>query len=300
MDLWIPISVGAAFFQNLRSALQKHLKARLGTSGSTFSRFLFALPFAALYVWMLHGVFGHPLPGFNARFAGYAAAGGLTQIAATALLVHLFSLRNFAVGTAYSKTEPVLTAVLGLIVLGDTVSPAGAAAILISLSGVVLISAARTHIALVSVLRSLADRPALIGIASGAGFGISAVCYRAASLSLGAEGFLMPAAWTLVWVLTFQSAVMAAWLRWRKPGRISATVANWRLTGLVGASGMLTSVGWFTAMTLQNAAYVRAVAQIELVFTFVASAVFFRERSSAAEIAGMALVVAGILLLLLA
>lgn len=300
MDLWIPISIGAAFFQNLRSALQKHLKPRLGTSGSTFSRFLFALPFAALYVWLLHAAFGHPLPGFNARFLAYAAAGGLTQIAATALLIHLFSLRNFAVGTACSKTEPALTAVFGLIVLGDAVSPAGAAAIFVSLIGVALISAARTQIALLSVLRGLADRPALMGIASGAGFGISAVCYRAASLALGADGFLMPAAWTLAWVLAFQTLVMAAWLRWREPGRISATVAHWRLTALVGISGMLTSVGWFTAMTLQNAAYVRALAQIELVFTFAASTVFFRERSSAAEVAGIALIVAGTLLLLLA
>ena len=29
MELWIPITLVAAFFQNLRSALQKHLKDRL-------------------------------------------------------------------------------------------------------------------------------------------------------------------------------------------------------------------------------------------------------------------------------
>ena len=31
----------------------------------------------------------------------------------------------------------------------------------------------------------------------------------------------------------------------------------------IGACGMLASVGWFTAMTLQNASYVRAVGQVE-------------------------------------
>ncbi len=300
MDLWIPISIGAAFFQNLRSALQKHLKDSLGTSGSTFSRFLLALPFAALYVWLLQAVFGHPMPVANLAFLVYIVIGGLSQIAATALLIHLFSLRNFAVGTAYSKTEPVQTAIFGLIVLGDRISLTGAAAILISLCGVILISITRSRVTWLSVLRQLTDRPALIGMTSGAGFGISAVCYRAAALSLEQEGFLMPAAYTLLAVLLFQSLVMALYLRWREPGRIAAVLAGWRLTGLVGLSGMITSVGWFTAMTLQNAAYVRALGQIELVFTFIASTLFFGERSSVREIAGIVLITAGILLLLLA
>ena len=37
----MPVTVAAAFLQNLRSALQKHLKARLSTSGATFVRFGF-------------------------------------------------------------------------------------------------------------------------------------------------------------------------------------------------------------------------------------------------------------------
>lgn len=300
MELWIPISVAAAFFQNLRSALQKHLKTSLGTSGSTFSRFVFALPFAALYAAALHFGFGHAVPAPNAVFLVHIVVGGLSQIVATALLIHLFSLRNFAVGTAWSKTEPVQTAIFGLIVLGDAVSLAGAAAIAVSLCGVVTLSVARTRLTLGAVFRQLTGRPALVGMASGAGFGISAVSYRAASLSLGADGFLMPAACTLVSVLLFQSLAMALWLAWREPGRVGAVLAAWRVTGLVGIAGALTSVGWFTAMTLQNAAYVRAVGQVELVFTFLASTVFFRERSSGTEIAGIVLIVAGILLLLLA
>ena len=62
---------------------------------------------------------------------------------------------------------------------------------------------------------------------------------------------------------------------------------------------MLGSAGWFTAMTLENAAYVRAVGQIELVFTFIASYFFFRERSNTLELAGILLIVTGIIILLL-
>ena len=47
MELWIPFTIAAAFFQNLRFMLQKHLKAtRLTTAGATFSRFIFAAPLA--------------------------------------------------------------------------------------------------------------------------------------------------------------------------------------------------------------------------------------------------------------
>ena len=59
------------------------------------------------------------------------------------------------------------------------------------------------------------------------------------------------------------------------------------------------SACWFTAMTIQNAAYVRALGQVELIFTFIVSAVFFRERATGLEIAGILLTVAGIICLLI-
>ena len=68
---------------------------------------------------------------------------------------------------------------------------------------------------------------------------------------------------------------------------------------LVGLASMLGSVGWFTAMTLQNAAYVRALGQIELIFTFLTSVLIFRERINRAEIGGTLLIVGGVLILLL-
>ncbi|MDD9984286.1 MAG: EamA family transporter, partial [Gammaproteobacteria bacterium] len=137
------------------------------------------------------------------------------------------------------------------------------------------------------------------GVLSGTFFGVSAVSYRAASLSLGGDGFLMQAAFTLACVLVFQTALMALWIRVREPGELTRVARAWRVAAFVGVSGMLGSAGWFTAMTLENAAYVRALGQVELVFTFVASWFFFRERSTGLEIAGVLLIVAGILILLL-
>ena len=299
MEIWVPLTLAAAFLQNLRSALQKHLKGSLSTYGATFCRFVYAAPLAIAYVFLLGEGYGFEWPAPNLRFATFAMLGGITQITATALLVYLFSLRNFAVGTTYSKTETVQTAVFGLVILGEPVSPAAAFAIGISLAGVMAISVARSALTLRNLLLGWTGRAAFVGVLSGTFFGLSAVAYRAASLSLGGEGFLMQAAFTLACVVAFQTAVMAVWIRVREPGELTRVFRGWRVASLVGVAGMLGSVGWFTAMTLENAAYVRAVGQVELVFTFLASYFFFRERSTGLELAGIALIVAGIVILLL-
>ena len=299
MELWIPITLVAAFFQNLRSALQKHLKDRLSTSGATFARFLFALPFAVLYLGALHPITGEAVPRLGVPFALYTMLGGLAQIVGTALLVSLFSLRNFAVGTAYSKTETAQTAVFGVVIVGESVSVTAAIAILVSLAGVIALSTARTTITPLNLVRQLTGRAALTGMASGAGFGIAAVSYRAAALSLGGDGFLLQAGYTLGCVLIFQTLVMAIYLKFREPGQITALLGQWRVAIWVGVAGMVASAGWFTAMTIQNAAYVRALGQVELVFTFIASVLVFREKSNLIEIVGIALIVLGILILVL-
>ena len=285
--------------QNLRSALQRHLKGRLSTTGATFSRFAYAAPLAVLYTAGLATIGEFDLPTPNAVFLSSMIVGGISQILATALLVYLFSFKNFAVGTTFSKTETIQTALFGLVVLGDALSVAALAAILISLAGVFAISTARTASGLSGLIEGLTGKAALIGVASGALFGVSAVTYRAASLSLEGEGFLMQASFTLACVTVLQTILMAVYMRVREPGQIMTVLRSWRVSALVGFAGMLASVGWFTAMTIQNAAYVRALGQIELIFTFGASYFVFNERSNRMELIGIMLVTCGILLLLL-
>lgn len=300
MELWIPITIFAAFCQNLRSALQKHLKGALGTTGATFIRFGYGFPFAILYVAGLHYFGGYGLPRPNTEFLIAAALGGLAQIIATSLLVHLFSFRNFTVGTAYSKTEPVQAALFGLILLGESVTVPAAIAIAVGVCGVVLISLAKTPASWRESKSVLLGRPALIGLASAACFGASAAAYRAASLSLSGPGYLMQAGFALACVTLFQTVIMVLWMAWRAPDQLCASLVNWRAAIWVGLLGVAGSVGWFTAMTLQKVGYVRALAQIELIFTFAASWFLFREQINRWELAGCLLIGASILLLLLA
>jgi drug/metabolite transporter (DMT)-like permease len=225
IELWIPITIAAAFLQNLRSMLQKHLKGRLSTGGATYARFIYAVPFAVAYVAGLAAAPGFTLPTPHTSFALYTVTGGLAQIVATALLIYLFSFRNFAVGTTYSKTETVQTAIFGLVILGDQLSGAAMVAILVSLVGVVALSSSQSSVGLGRLLTAWTERTALIGLASGAAFGISAVSYRAAALSLGGEGVLIQAAYTLACVLCFQTLVMGGYLLWgRRHARLGRLV----------------------------------------------------------------------------
>ncbi|QRM54051.1 EamA family transporter [Sinorhizobium sp. BG8] len=299
MEPWIAITIAAAFLQNLRSALQKHLRTSLGTTGASFVRFGFGFPLAIAYVMGLHHFAGYAFPVLNPGFVFWSVVGGLAQIFATILLVYLFSLRNFAVGTAYSKTEPVQAAIFGLILLGERLTPGAVAAIIVGVFGVMMISVARVPLSWRNLFAALAGRTALIGIASGAVFGISAVAYRSAALSLDGPNPIMQAAVTLACVTTFQTLFMLVWMLVKDPSEIGRVARSWRSSSLVGCAGVMGSACWFTAMALQQVAYVRALGQIELLFTFAASIFVFRERINRMEVAGCVLIVTGILFLLM-
>ncbi|MBL4739883.1 MAG: EamA family transporter [Sneathiella sp.] len=299
MEVWIPITICAAFFQNVRTALQKYLKGRLSTGGATYVRFLYGLPFVFLYVFGLNQFGGFSIPALNTEFATYVVVGGLAQILATALLILLFSLRNFAIGTTYSKTETVQAAIFGMVLLGDSLSTSAILAIAISLTGIMFISASGGRINVKDILLGWTGKSALYGLLSGGLFGVSAVAYRAAALSLGGEGVVMQAAVALICVISFQTLIMTVYLNIFEPRQLLAVLKSWKVAVWVGVTSMLGSVGWFTAMAMQNASYVRAVGQIELVFTFLISYFYFKEKTNKIEAAGISLVMAGIFVLIL-
>lgn len=92
---------------------------------------------------------------------------------------------------------------------------------------------------------------------------------------------------------------MFLWMAWRDRTELTRVRAAWKVSALVGFVGATASFGWFTAMTLQQVAVVKALAQVEMLFTFASSVLFFKERINRLEIAGCVLIVFGVLLLVL-
>jgi drug/metabolite transporter (DMT)-like permease len=299
-ELWVPLTLVAAFFQNARSALQKSIKSELSNSGATYVRFAFGIPFALLYLVGLVVGLDQPVPIPGRMFFLYGGMGGLAQILATAALLYAVSFRSFAVGTAYSKTEPVQAAIFGFLLLGESVGQMAGVALLLSLAGVVALGLARSDVLESGRLNSLFDRGALMGLAAGALFGLASVCYRGASLSLETgSGAFLRASFTLASVIVFQTLAVTVYLGLREPGELRRVAKAWRAGLWVGACGALASASWFTAMSLQSAAYVKAVGQLELVFALGASWFFFREGIRPVEVAGIAAILVGVLLIVL-
>lgn len=297
MPLWIPVTIFAAFAQNLRFMLQRHLKVTtLSTGGATFSRFLYSAPLVAGIAFGYSAMVGSDMPGLSWAFWSYAIIGGLAQILATMCVVALFAERAFAIGITFKKTEVMLTALIGFVILGEAVSLGAALAIAVGFVGVVILSDPPDAS---GGWRRLLNKGAALGVASGALFGVSATGYRAASLELASSDPFLRAALTLMCVTAFQTVSMAIWLHLRERGEISRVLASWRVSALVGLTSMLGSLAWFTAFTLQNAAYVKALGQIELVFSFLASTFLFREKTTRREVLGVLILVCSVLILVL-
>jgi len=297
--LWIALSVWAAFAQTLRNTAQRSLTASLGTLGATLVRFLYGLPFALAWLAAVHYWRAEPLPAASWAFLGWVTLGAVAQIAATAFLLLAMEARSFALGVAYSKTEILQIAVFGLVFLGDPISPTTALAVACGTLGVLLLSPADKERPFAALLSGLTTRPALLGLASGAGFAFAAVGYRGAALSLDGS-FLMSAATALAVAQFIQTVLLGGWLLWRSPDVVAGTLRLWRPSLFAGFMGAAASAGWFSAFALQPAAHVRTVGLIELVFSYAVSLKLFREKLSRLELAGMVFLALGIAVITLA
>ena len=292
--LWIPVTVWAAFAQTVRNAAQRHLTAELGTLGATLVRFLYGLPFAALWLYLVHRIGHSAVPGMNGKFAFWVLLGAVSQIAATALLLRTMQARNFALGVAYSKTEVLQVAVFGLAFLGDPVSAPAALAVAAGTLGVLLLSPADKERPLRALLTGWTSRTALLGLACGGLFALSAVGYRGAALALPDTPFLMAAAFTLAAAQLVQTLLLGGWLLARDPAVVRRVLRAWRMSLFAGFMGAAASAGWFTAFAIEPVAHVRTLGLIELVFSYAVSRRLFRERLSPLELAGIGLLTLGV------
>lgn len=289
--LWAVFTLIAAAAQTARNAMQRELTATLGTVGATHVRFLFGFPFAILFLAGVLVVTGHGWPATPLVFWPWVVFGALMQILATATMLSVMGERSFVVAYAYIKTEPVQVAIFGLIFLGDHVTPLSAAAIVIATVGVIVISL-KPGAGSVSTKRSTA-----IGLFSGALFALSAIGYRGAILSLEHLPFVVTATYTLAVGLVMQAAFLSLYLALRDPKVLTAIAKAWRPSLFAGFMGAFASQFWFLAFAIATAASVRTLALVEVLFAQGVTHFWFKQPTSAREIAGVVLVVAGVLLL---
>lgn len=286
---WAVFTVIAAAAQTVRNATQRRLSGSVGTLGATQVRFLYGLPFALVFFAIAVSVLGPP-PRPDPVFYAWTGFGALAQIAATALLIAAMQLRNFSVAIAYANTEPIQLAVFGLVVLGDPLTFGLAISVLGVTLGIMLMSWPPAG-------ARLEARPVALGVLAGGVFALSAVGYRGGIQSLGGS-FVLAASTTLVTALLLQTIVMSAYMAARRPAVLRAVLRAWRPSLLAGFAGAFASQMWFFAFALENAARVRTLGVVEILFAQLVSARIFKEGASARELVGLALVIASVVIVL--
>ena len=259
MPLWIPITVAAALCQNIRTTMQQKIRGILSVDGANFVRYLYGAPLAlGMLAFLVFGT-GRHVPTITWGFLGLVTIAGVAQIVATSLMIHAFSLRNYAVGTVYSKTETVFVALFSTFIAHESLKLGAWIGILICLGGVAILSVRGSFANVRSVLADLTHKGALFGIASGAIFAIAAGTIREASKLLPEGDFLVRGITVLACMNTIQVVLMALYLARRDRPQLGKVWFNWRSSVWVGIFSVMGSAGWALAMTLENAALVRAV-----------------------------------------
>ena len=207
--LWIPATLAAAAAQTARNATQRRLTETLGTVGATQVRFLYGLPFAALFLLIVLAVSGErlPRPGSGLLRLHRHGGGDADPCDGAHARRHARALLFRRDGNDEDRAGPHR----GLRPRGPG-RPADAA------DGGWRSSSRPPGVILASLKSGLSEltragaRPILMGVVAGAFFGLAATGFRGAILSLDSGSFVVRASTTLVCGLALQTAILVAWL----------------------------------------------------------------------------------------
>ena len=293
---WIVITIFGAFFQNLRSSLQKKLNTNLSTITSTYVRFAFALPFATLLFFIYFRNFEIiSVILVQSNFVYYTILASVFQIIFTFILLYLFKFSNFVVGTALSKTEVIQVAIFEYFLLKDKLNIFGVFGIIIATVGVIIISVKDLKL----FFNNFFSKTTLIGLTTGLFLALSVVYFRAAALSL--ENFssnFEKAISTLFFGLVIQTFIITIYLFIFERSEFRKLYNNKFESCLAGFAGFMATMTWFYAFTLVQASFVRALGQVEIFFSYLSSKYFFKEKVTISEIVGILIFVSGVAIML--
>jgi drug/metabolite transporter (DMT)-like permease len=308
--LWIVISIFAALMQAVRTAAQRTLNQRMSNLGTTYVRSVFGMPLMVLFLVYILVSFGGGWPKLKADYLILTAGGAATQIFATMALIYMFKLRNFAIGTMLTKVDILMTAIVGTALFSESLTVNGVIALLVVVSGVLLMTVGRMGVGALSAGQTsigdaLFGKPTRVALLCALLFTFSYLFLREALLTMepvegvlpgGVGAMFWRGAWTVVIATLMQIVVVGLYLWRTEPAVFAEMRPNAKIATFIGVTSAIGSIGWYTAFAMQNASYVRAVGQIEVVFTLLIAWFYFRERMTMLELAGVALTVAGILM----
>lgn len=297
--LWLPATLLAGALQAWRTAVQRRVSKTLSVNAAGLVRYLYGAPVAvAMMLAYQFLIAPAAVPALGRWFLPFCALGGLAQIVATNLLLMAFGERNFVVGTAYSKTEAVQSAVLSVVLLGDRLSLPTWLGIGFGVTGVMVLSAGGKRMTPAELVRALGQPAARYGIASGFVFALTTIAIRAATQEVATPDHVRAALVVLAVTVVLQTLMQGGYLVWRERDQVAKVFAEWRVAGQVGLMSSVASACWFTGFASAPVALVRIVGQVEVAFTMGFAHFYLGERTAKSEVAGLLLVAIGVVLAL--
>ncbi|WOD07632.1 DMT family transporter [Marinomonas sp. GJ51-6] len=288
--MWIFITLFAAGCQSIRTAYQNTLARETGFLHATLSRSLYGLPLVSLYLIICYFAFGWIQFPSGSLFWVTASVCAIAQVIATYLMLKVFQSGSFTLGILLAKTEAVLAALIGLVLLDFTLN-------LVSWLGVALgvIGAFVMSVKWQNIKQVHKDTSLLFGLGSGFCFALSTVTASLASHSL--QGSIITSAGvTLFYVLALQSVILCGIQMVKERDLLASIRKNLVLSTKVGVFSSLGPIAWFTAFALMNPALVKTLGQVEILGTLYFSKKRFAERITKQQWLGGAMIVASVIL----
>ncbi|WP_299075037.1 multidrug transporter [uncultured Paraglaciecola sp.] len=279
---WIFFTLGAVVMQTFRNALQSKLSAHVSTSGVTLARFIFAPPIALAYLALLYGFSNQVIPTFSGVFVCLVLLAAVMQIVATSLMVILFKQKNFAVGAGLAKSEALAAGVLGTIFFGSHLTGLGWLGILLGALAIFVLSGGGRK-------GQLSVKTVMVGFACGTSFALTSLFVREASLLLNVP-FPHSAAWVLLWVLCIQTVLLTSYIALKNQETFTALKHHGKMTLATSATSCFGSICWFSAMALQQVAYVKTLGQVEVLLTILIATFWLKNKVKRHEIVGLLMI----------
>ena len=293
---WIVTSILGAFFQNARSSIQKRLNTEMSLMASTYVRFAFSLPILLTVFLLYFGNFDYFLTAIqNSNFVFYVILASVLQISFTLLFLYLLKFTNFLVGTALSKTEVIQIAFFEFIILRDYLNFYALLGIMISTIGVIIFSTKD----LKNIINSFFSKSTVVGLFCGTLLALSVVFYRGSMefIDFSNRNF-DKALLTLFAATIIQTSLITLYLVFFEISEFKKLKSNIKLSSLAGLFGFSATISWFYSFSLVQAALVRAVGQIELLFSYISSRFMFKEKIKFIEIVGIIIFIFGLFLVI--
>lgn len=300
--MWIVLALAAGTLQTVRNSLAHGISRQISPALNSWSRFGFNLPFSTLLVAALVATRG--VPAYSTAFFLYCLGTAITQLVGNVALVAAFRRGGFAEAIVLHKLEVPIAAAVGVLLFAEVPTLAGWLGILACTAGALVINVTRTG-GIAHWRRAASFGSAgLLALTSGLMLVAASFFLKAAAGDLAANdprlgaGSFEGAAHTLFHTTWMEVAILSIYLALAAPDEYRLVPRHWRRMAAIGMAGFAGSLCWFWAYSIALVAYVKAVGQIETVLSVGIGLVALREANLPRQLPGVALILAGIVLVL--